>query len=567
MHDRLFRRLLLAAIAAWTWLAPTGTALAQVPQYGGTLSVCTIYCTLSPLSWDLADWNWKQADDTGQFYERLFSADLSKAKHRGGKYDFRDNNWIPSDAMRGELAESWRWAEPLKLDVKLRKGVMFPEKKGVMASRELVADDVVGTYQLLVASPKAIKTYWEHIDKVEALDRYTVRYTFNHFNAEWSMRSGYGHYGHVQPKEVVAAGAGNWKNHNGTGPFMLTDYVGGNSVSYARNPVYWDKESIDGHAHKLPFIDRLVVRTIKDTSAQLTALRTAKLDIMELVSWTAVDELRSSAPALKWSQWVEGSGSYLSLRMDTKPFDDIRVRRALNIAIDKAAIVKSYYGGHAELFAYPMHPDWTGYYEPLAAMPDGVRELFTYDPAKAKKLLAEAGLSNGFSFKVQVCSCNSDQIDLLQLISAYLEKIGVRIQIEQMEYAAFLSVMNTKTHAPGYMMSNAHGAPTITLSKLFRWDSNAWNTSMFKDPDFDRRLKEMYEERSEPKRQQMLKDMTREAVAKAPFIWLPTRHAYTAWWPWVKNYGGELRGGGGRPAPVYARVWIDQAMKKRMGYD
>jgi len=206
--------------------------------------------------------------------ERLFSADLSKAKHRGGKYDFRDNNWIPSDAMRGELAESWQWAEPLKLDVKLRKGVMFPEKKGVMAARELVADDVVGTYQLFVASPKAIK--------------------------------------------------------------------------------------------------------------------------------------RSSAPALK-SQWVEGSGSYLSLRMDTKPFDDIRVRRALNISIDTAAIVKSYYGGHAELFAYPMHPDWTDYYEPLAAMP--------------------------------------------------------------------------------------------------------------------------------------------------------------AWWPWVKNYGGELRGGGGRPAPVYARVWIDQAMKKRMGYD
>lgn len=129
MHNRLFRRLLLAAIAAWAGLASMGTALAQAPQYGGTLSVCTIYCTLSPLSWDLADWNWKQADDTGQYYERLFSGDLSKAKHRGGKYDFRDNNWIPSDAMRGELAESWRWAEPLKLDVKLRKGVMFPEKR------------------------------------------------------------------------------------------------------------------------------------------------------------------------------------------------------------------------------------------------------------------------------------------------------------------------------------------------------------------------------------------------------------------------------------------------------
>ena len=557
----------LAAAAMAVPAAIRAQAPAEAPQYGGTLSVCTLYCTLSALTWDLADWNWKQADDTGHFYERLFSADLSQAKHRGGKYTFRDNNWIPPDALRGELAESWRWTDPLHVEVKLRRGVMFPEKKGVMESRELVADDVVGTYQLLASSPKAIRTYWEHIEKVEALDRYTVRYSFKTFNAEWEMHSGYGHYGHVQPKEVVAAGVGNWRNHTGTGPFVLTDFVAGNSIAYARNPVYWDRETLGGKPYKLPFVDRLVVRTIKDTSAQVTALRTGKLDILELVNWSAVSELKRSAPALKWSQWVEGSGVYISLRMDTKPLDDLRVRRALNIAIDKRAIVKSYYGGNAELFAYPMHPDWTGYFEPLSAMPEAVKELFTYDPAKAKKLLAEAGLPNGFTLRVQMCSCAPDQSDLLQMVGAYLAKVGVKVQIEPMEYAAFLSVMNNKSHAPGYMMSNAHGAPTITLSKLFRSESNNWNTSIYADPDLDRRLVEMLAERSEPKRQEMLKAMTREVVAAAPFIWLPTRHAYTAWWPWVKNYGGELRGGGGRPAPVYARVWIDQAMKKKMGFE
>ncbi len=59
--------------------------------------------------------------------------------------------------------------------------------------------------------------------------------------------------------------------------------------------------------------------------------------------------------------------------------------------------------------------------------------------------------------------------------------------------------------------------------------------------------------------------MTREILDKAPYIWLPTPYIYTAWWPWVKNYGGELRAGAVRPGPIYARIWVDQELKKKMG--
>jgi peptide/nickel transport system substrate-binding protein len=309
----------------------------------------------------------------------------------------------------------------------------------------------------------------------------------------------------------------------------------------------------------------VVFRTIKDEATQHSALRTGKLDILEIVRWQAVDELKKSAPQLKWNKWLHTNGQFLSMRVDTKPFDDIRVRRALNLAIDKKAIVKDFYNGNAELFAYPQHPDYVGYYEPLSAMPAAAQELFTYDPAKAKKLLAEAGYPKGFTFKVQVCSCQADHMELMPLISAYLEQVGVKIEVQTMEYGAFLSAMTSKKNEPGYLMQNGHTNPTTTIRKSFM-SGQVWNPSQWADPEFDKKMEEAYRERDEQKRQQMLKLMTREIVEKAPYIWLPTPYNYTAWWPWVKNYNGELRAGAVRPAPIYARIWVDQDMKKKMGF-
>ncbi len=554
--------LLLAALATSAW----AQAPAEKPRHGGTLNVGTVYVTLSALSWDLADWNWKHNHDTGQYFEQLFAADLSKARRNGGKHSFYADAYLPSDAIRGELAESWKWLEnPLRLEIKLRKGVMFPDKPGVMKSRELVADDVVFSYERQANSPKKIAGYFDHLSKVEAVDKHTVLFTFKEYNAEWDYRFGWGYYSGIMPREVATAGAANWKNANGTGPFMLTDHVSGNSSTYVRNPIYWDKETVAGATQKLPYVDKLVYYTIKDESGHHAALRTGKLDILETIRWSAVDELKKNAPALKWSRWLSMNGTFLAMRVDTKPFDDIRVRRALNMAVDKQEIVKSYYGGNAELFAYPQHPDYLGYFEPLSAMPDSVKELFTYNPDKARKLLAEAGLPNGFSFKVQVCSCNPDHMDLLPLVAAYLEKVGVKLQIQQMEYGAFLSAMTSKTNAPGYFMNNGHTNPTTTIRKSFV-KNQVWNPSQYNDPEYDKRMAQVYLERDEGKRQQALREMTREIVDKAPYIWLPTPYVYTAWWPWVKNYAGELRAGAVRPGPIYARIWIDQDMKRKMGY-
>ena len=80
--------------------------------------------------------------------------------------------------------------------------------------------------------------------------------------------------------------------------------------------------------------------------------------------------MKKNAPQLQFARRLDTGGTFLAMRVDTKPFDDIRVRRALNMAVNKQEIVTSFYSGNAELFAYPQHPDYIGYFEPLEQMPD-----------------------------------------------------------------------------------------------------------------------------------------------------------------------------------------------------
>lgn len=568
MHTKTLRSIANAGALSLMLAASPASAQTKMetPKYSGTLEISTLYPSASALSFDSYDVPWKLNHDAGSVYEQLFAADLSKAKSRGGPSGFISDAYIPSDLIRGELAEKWEWLDnPLRVKITLRKGVMFPEKPGVMAKRELVADDVVFSYRRLMSSPKVNKTSFDFIKDVAAEDKYTVVFEMSKFNAEWDYRFGYGFYSAIIPKEVVDAGAADWKNANGTGPFKITDYVQANSQTYEKNPDYWDKEVIDGTEFKLPYVDKFEYRIIKDAATRATALRTGKLDIMERISWQDAEQLKKSAPDLKWNRWLSTEGIFLAMRVDKKPFDDVRVRRALNMAVNKQEIIKSFYNGNAELFAYPQGPDYSGYFQSLEEQPASVRELFEYDPAKAKKLLAEAGYSNGFTFKAQVTSNSQEQMDLLALIAAYYEQIGVKVEIQPMEYGAFLSAMTTRTHAAGYLMDSGRVSPLTTIYKSFvSWQT--WNPSQWSDPKLDERMQAVFQERDESKRKSEMRAITTEMLDKAPYVWLPTPYYYTAWWRWVKGYAGELRAGAVRPGPIYARIWIDQDLKRKMGY-
>ena len=123
----------LALLAGATPALAQAQAPAAKPQYGGELNIGVVFATVNPMSPDNGDWAWKHSQDTGLTYEQLFAADLSKSVRNGGKYPFTADAWIAPDALRGELAEKWEMKQnPLRVEVQLRKGIMFPAKIGLV---------------------------------------------------------------------------------------------------------------------------------------------------------------------------------------------------------------------------------------------------------------------------------------------------------------------------------------------------------------------------------------------------------------------------------------------------
>jgi peptide/nickel transport system substrate-binding protein len=545
-------------------------AVAAEPKYGGTLTILEMSPTVNPMSWDVIDMNWKHGYDTGFYMEHLLMGDLQKGPRGTKQYDFAEHAWIPPEVTQGELVEKWEVKKnPLQIIFHLRKGIMWQEKPGVMKARELTAEDVVYSFTRMKTSRKAIPDFLTFIDRFEIKDPHTLIVHLKEWNVEWYYRIGWGNYDAIQAPEQEKApgGAGKWENATGTGPYMITEYKEGHSQIYTKNPKYWGSETINGKKYKLPFTDKIVMMIIRDEATQIASLRTGKLDLVMAMNWKNVSDLKKTNPQLQWAKQLTGNNFAMAMRMDKKPFDDIRVRRAMNLAINRREIIDKFYGGNAEMHTYPFPPTFKSVYTPMEKLPPSARELFSYNPEKAKKLLVEAGYPNGFTFKAQIPNVGQTALDIGALVAGYLAKIGVTMELETMDYPSSMSTMMKKTHPAGFFFSNGFGGPFNGIWKNFS-TGFLWNPHMMSDPYLDKTHDEITTNQKLTEKQALegIKKLAVYALDQAPAIILPTAYNFTAWWPWVKNYYGERRVGGQRSGPIHARIWIDQEMKKKMGY-
>jgi peptide/nickel transport system substrate-binding protein len=410
-------------------------------------------------------------------------------------------------------------------------------------------------------SPKIGSTRFDWWDEWVALDKYTVVLKLNKFNGNWGYLVGWGAFIQIVPpelgdKEVIK----DWRNACGTGPFILADYVPGSSITYVKNPDYWDTTLIDGKEYEIPFVDRVVVPFFPDASIRYAALRAGKVDIVQAVAWQEWDSLAETNPELKFSRYLASGGYVIPVRHDREPTDDVRVRKALSMALDRQSMIETLFGGNGVILNRPANMFETTVYTPLEELPPDVAEQFEYNPEKARQLLADAGYPNGFKIEVMHYSGLED---LASLVKAQWEEIGVEAVINPVDNAVFYSKFYAKEHENALLQWR--GIPSAFVEeRTFSTPEQIWNPSMYDNAEYQAKYDQMRFETDDAARDVLIKELAVKLLSDIYMIVLPGSYTQTYWQPWVKNYFGETVVGYQEYGPVLAHVWLDLDLKQQM---
>jgi peptide/nickel transport system substrate-binding protein len=530
------------------------------PEYGGTLIVQR--WTIDAASWDPADCLWSMGG-FGRHFEHLLRGDRYKGPRGTNEFGFTPWEAIPNSMLTGAIAESYEiTTDPLQIIFHIRPGIMWNVRNSaVMEPREVTAHDAEFALKRYRDTPKSSPARLEWVDSIEAIDDSTLVLSLNTFHGNWSYLTAWGWSTMIYPPELVDADITDWKNAVGTGPWMIEDYISGSSLTYVKNPTYWDKEIIDGVSYDIPFADKLLTPIVVDESTRVAALRTGKVDIDYSVTWRFRDSLQETNPDLIFHT-VTGTGVLMTaMRVDQEPFDDIRVRRAMNLAVDNQAVLDSQYGGTGNVLNFPLYADFPeNIRTPLEKLPAETRELFEYHPDKAKELLAEAGYPNGFKTKVAVRNYPTD-MDIVTMYAAYWADIGVEVELDPMEYAALQGVMKSKEFEGMLAVGKGTAATPFATLRAVGLTGQWWNPAAFSDTWFDDTYDVAKTTIDQADQDKIIKELAEYFLAEAPYVPGPGGTEYRVAQPWVHNFWGEATYDYIDISGPMATVLLDLAMK------
>jgi peptide/nickel transport system substrate-binding protein len=496
-----------------------------------------------------------------------------------------NTHFRPSQYVKGQLAESWEFGDGNTFVVHLRKGVRWqnlPPANG----REFTAEDVAHHYHRLYGlgsgftapSPfhTAVKAYKDLIS-VTAADKYTVVFKWKTPNPEFileTLQAPVASQCIENPEAVQKWGdVRDWRHAVGTGPFILRDFIPGTFAVLERNPDYWGHDERYPE-NKLPYADSLRILIIPDESEALQALRAGKIDVLEQVSHAEAQRIKKTNPEIVQIMTPAPSTPSIDPRNDRPPFNDIRVRQAMQLSLDLADIAKTYYGGHAAATPSSLTSrDIKGWGFPCEEWPQDLRHEYDYNPVAARELLRAAGYPDGFKTNIVVESTVDK--NLLALVQVYFKAVGIDMEIRPMETAAFVNhVMNAHNHDQLVQRSaSSLGLATEPIRQLERFRTGAVpNYLMINDAVFDNFLPEAMAASSIEAVKQVVK-RANEHVARQHFaISLVQPMQYSLHQPWLKGYDGQFfavsAASGGPPLIFFypARFWIDRQMKKNMSH-
>ena len=328
---------------------PTTGEMVEKPQYGGTLTIGRSEKGLCPTADPYFSHGCVLYIMSQGVLEKLSIGDWGIDRDI---FDFSGFS-TPLSTLRGALAESWDISEDgLTYTFHIRKGVHWHDKPPVNG-REMTAYDVEYTFQRNLAmgefseaepTPGLGYDGWDAIpiESITATDKSTVVFKLKQPDPR-ALRSIIDPVVHIiVPREVIEeyGDMKDWRNVVGTGPWMLTDLVEGSSLTLTKNPNYWsDDEKYPGN--RLPYVDELRVKVMPEPATRIAALRTGKIDYAgaplsyppALNSIDKVESLQRTNPEIViWEHMVRTNYSF-GMNTERAPFDDIRVRKAMQMAL------------------------------------------------------------------------------------------------------------------------------------------------------------------------------------------------------------------------------------------
>jgi peptide/nickel transport system substrate-binding protein len=549
-----------------------GTTMATTgPQYGGTLTVFGPSQDGDFASPDIMDGSWPPR---GLMFieEHLLEGNFQKYGPRGsGAYPFTAVAYIPSDYLEGNLITSWD-ITPKKTTWHVRKGVQWQDVPHVMGGRdlELTADDIVADLIYFSKTPAGSQSWAPMFNDVYSTDKYTVVIETPGFNIDLMYIVGYEDRATYCPPEVYAApgGGSKWENRVGTGPYIFEEYVVGSHMSFTKNPNWWRKTTtIDGVEYDIPFIDKMIKPIMPDEATRLAALRTANLDFhyeVDAAAWDILDKTKGIVP----NKFDAGMGYRWALNVQNEPLDNIAVRRALFRATNIDGFGKMVYAGldlDVPLHWFPMYSKDPSATTPMNELPADIKELYDYNPEAAKKMLADAGYPNGFTLEVNTDSSAAVQA-MTSLLADQWSEIGVELDIE--------SYASADQHVYGFERNYTHlcyddieTANAILTVRQAGETGHFLNITTSEDAYVDAEMKKIMGEIDDGKRNAMLKDLGVYVLGQVYSVPMSAKLMANYWWPWIQNYYGEVSIGDVADFEmVLSMAWIDQGMKKEMGY-
>jgi dipeptide transport system substrate-binding protein len=341
------------------------------------------------------------------------------------------------------LAESYELSPDGRVyTLKLRRGVKFQTTPYFRPSRDFNADDVVFTFERQWKKDasyfKVNGGNYSHFNAlnlgdtlvaVDKIDDYTVRITIKEPLSPFITNLGMNFlsiYSAEYAQTLLKAGTPEKIDHEpvGTGPFILVNYQRDTAVRYKANPDYWRPQAK---------LSDLIFSITPDASVRLAKLRANECQVMALPNPADVAEIKKD-PALKVESQQGLNIGYISFNTEKKPFDDKRVRQALNLAVDKKAILEAVFQGAGTIAVNPIPSTVWSYNNSVKDYP--------YDPERAKALLAEAGVAKGFETDLWALPVarpyNPNGKRMAELVQSYWSAVGINTKIVSLEFAEYL---------------------------------------------------------------------------------------------------------------------------------